>query len=366
MEPERSNKSPAPAPARFGASPAARPNEFLEVRDALFLSDSPGRDSGVTGGLAFPHPPPFCIVGAPRCGTSSLSKALSRHPDVSFSRPKETHFFLSDRSHLSDEDLRKRYFRYFPGLMPHHLAMGEGSVSYLYDPGAISQALRFDRRTKFIVAVRNPLKMLPSYHDRLLYQLDERETDFEKAWALQEARKSGSNLPKTCRHPRLLAYGDVGRLGYHVERLFAAAGRNRCHVIVFDDLVEDPGKAYLQLLGFLGLENKGPEKLKVGRTKRNARSYRIRTLQRLTVNPPAWLLECLPSKAGIKKFDRLNSLRKQLKRLNALQRPTPTLSDPMRVQLAEHFADDVAHLSELLCRDLSHWLKAKNAVESQQ
>ena len=44
------------------------------------------------------HPgffPNFFIVGAPRCGTTSLSKYLKWHPQVRLSDPKETHFFTS-------------------------------------------------------------------------------------------------------------------------------------------------------------------------------------------------------------------------------------------------------------------------------
>ena len=38
-------------------------------------------------------PPSFYVVGAPRCGTTALSKALAGNPHISFSKPKETHFF---------------------------------------------------------------------------------------------------------------------------------------------------------------------------------------------------------------------------------------------------------------------------------
>ena len=34
------------------------------------------------------------IVGAPRCGTTAMSEYLREHPDVCFSTPKETHYFL--------------------------------------------------------------------------------------------------------------------------------------------------------------------------------------------------------------------------------------------------------------------------------
>ena len=37
--------------------------------------------------------PDFFVVGAPRCGTTAISKYLSDNPNICFSRPKEPHFF---------------------------------------------------------------------------------------------------------------------------------------------------------------------------------------------------------------------------------------------------------------------------------
>jgi hypothetical protein len=40
--------------------------------------------------------PNLLIVGAAKCGTSSLHHYLDQHPDVSMSRPKETNFFVRE------------------------------------------------------------------------------------------------------------------------------------------------------------------------------------------------------------------------------------------------------------------------------
>ncbi len=37
--------------------------------------------------------PDFFLVGALRCGTTTLSRYLTRHPQMGFSRPKEPHCF---------------------------------------------------------------------------------------------------------------------------------------------------------------------------------------------------------------------------------------------------------------------------------
>ena len=43
--------------------------------------------------------PDFLLIGAPKCGTSALHAALSRHPGLFLSTPKEPKFFLTDGPH---------------------------------------------------------------------------------------------------------------------------------------------------------------------------------------------------------------------------------------------------------------------------
>ena len=49
----------------------------------------------VSGGRALRRPN-FFIIGAPKCGTTSLSVWLSEHPKIFMSPIKEPHFFNTD------------------------------------------------------------------------------------------------------------------------------------------------------------------------------------------------------------------------------------------------------------------------------
>jgi hypothetical protein len=197
------------------------------------------------------------IVGAPRSGTTSLAKALATHPQICFSKPKETHFFLRPGP-ASPEEMRRRFeAAYFRTAGLAHRVLAEGSVSYLYDPQAIRRILDFDRDALLVACLRNPLEMLPSYHARLVYMLDEDVADFRKAWALQERRRRGEAIPRRCRDPRLLMYAGVGRLGRHERRLIEIAGRERCFFVRFDHFTADPLRVYRALLDFAGLPEDG-------------------------------------------------------------------------------------------------------------
>jgi Sulfotransferase domain len=298
-------------------------------------------------------PPSFFVVGAPRCGTTAVSKALAGNPRISFSKPKEPHFFLEPRPGVSESDLRQQYLsRYHHDLNADHQVIGDGSVSYLYEPDAIRRVLAFDPRAKFIVLVRNPVEMMRSYHSRMLFQLDEDEEDFARAWDLQASRAAGQRIPKRCRDTRLLQYSNLGKLGMHLERLFEVTGRERCHVIVFDDFVKDPRAVYLRALAFIGVDDDGQVKFK---RKRGTSGFKSRWLQQFVMNPPSWAFRLLAI-SDARMLKRLKGLRKRIKTLNSRDsKQRQILTEEMRATLREYFAEDVAKLSGLLARDFSHW-----------
>ena len=315
-----------------------------------------------TGGAPFPD---FFLVGAPRCGTTALSKYLSDHEQICFSRPKEPHYFSS-----VGEDWERRwpseYPRFFRHYSPEHRAVGEGSVSYLYAEHAIERILRINPDARFIAQVRNPMQMVPSLHLRMLYLLQEDEPNFAKAWELQEARAGGQRIPRHCKDPRVLLYGEVGKLGAQIERLYAQAGRERSLVVVYDDLARDPRKVYEQVLGFLGLDDDGRGEFP---RRQPSRTYRWRWLHsvlgQLAVPSGELLHERLgraDRKANKKRLHgwrkrlRPKRIRKAMQAWNSAVEPPAALPEPLRQRLREHFAPDIQKLSALLDRDLTHWV----------
>jgi Sulfotransferase family len=308
---------------------------------------------------ASPRFPDFFVVGAPRCGTTAFCRYLARNPQVCFSHPKEPHYFARLDHDPSAAELQRDYLdRFFGHCEGAPRALGEGSVSYLYLPEAIERIRRFNPEARFIALVRNPLEMLPSYHLKLLYLLQEDEPDFGKAWALQQARMRGEKVPKLCLDWRLLMYGEAGKLGAQVQRLFDVAGRDRTHVVVFDDIVADPLGVYRRALEFLTVDDDGQTQFE---RRYASRIYRHRWLQRLLYVPATRggkMLDTIQRRT--RKYNKDGTRRKSwIKRLARWNRmpasPTP-LTPKMRELVREMLMPDVEHLSKLLDRDLRHWL----------
>ena len=295
------------------------------------------------------------VLGAPRCGTTFVSKLLARHPQICFSKPKEPHFFVRAGARAPSRELAERYLRaYFSHLGDSHRVLAEGSPSYLYDPSIPLRLLEFDPDASFVVCVRNPIEMAPSYHARLVYTLDEDVDEFASAWALQDARARGERLPRRCRDSRMLQYRGVCMLGEQLERLFAAVGRERCFVTVFEDLVREPARVHAELLRFACVEPDTPASFR--RSNEN-RVFKHAWLQPMLSNPPApvaWTIERWEER-GWGRPPAIRAIRRRLKRWNTRKVPRPPLAPAVRETLRASFADDVARLASLLRRDLSHW-----------
>src|SRR5262245_17289692 len=96
------------------------------------------------------------IVGAPRCGTTTLASFLQQHPDVCFSAVKEPHFFTQhDFSGVSDAEIREQvqseYLDRFFGQCPESATVrAEGSVTYLCASDHMAPILKLWPDAKFI------------------------------------------------------------------------------------------------------------------------------------------------------------------------------------------------------------------------
>lgn len=314
---------------------------------------------------------PFAfIVGAPRCGTTTLAGFLQQHPVVCFSAVKEPHFFSRDELDGLGEDLLDRFIqeeyldRFFGQCSGTEKLRAEGSVTYLYTPERMAPILKRWPDAKFIIALRDPLAMLPSLHQRLLVTGDENIADFRQAWNKIEDRARGKSIPRSAIDPRFLRYDEAGALGRHVERFIAAVGRERCHIVLFDDLAGDPEGAYRELCGFLGLDPWPGTKFGA---KRINKTFRIGWLQRLLKRPPKAVRTVLAGEKFRAREKQLGAsegraitavfrVRKRLLDWNKVPAKREPIDPVVREQIIDRMRDDVVLLSRVIDRDLSHWL----------
>jgi hypothetical protein len=298
--------------------------------------------------------PNLFIIGAPKCGTTAMSHYLAGHPDIFMSEQaglKEPTFYNTDRVVIRRRvESRAEYDALFAVAPTDAVYLGEASATYLDSEVAVSGILQDSPNARLIVLVRNPVEIVAALHNQHVKKGRDIH-DLESAWKLQAARRHGTRMPPGFEKQRndSLQYARVARLGEQVQRLFGRASPDQVRVIVYDDFKTSPQKVYQSLLEWLQL----PDDDRVEFPVLNARvRYRSRALEE-SLQRLRRIRERLGFPGGLGIHAVINRFNSQVSR--------PPLEPAFRRELEEYFRDDVRLLSELIGRDLSHWVSATEA-----
>jgi len=299
-----------------------------------------------------PFVPDFIIVGAPKCGTTSLFSYLADHDGIAASRVKEPFFWCPDVAQRDRVGEPAAYRALWDGAAPGALT-GEASADYAMSEVAVPSIVAARPDVKLIMIVRDPADMAASYHSEMVQSFQEPEKDFERAWRLQAARAAGRGpLSRDTIEPRKLQYLRSCALGDQLERVFAHT-ENRL-AIVFDDLARDPRSVYLRTLGFLGLADDGRTDFPRINQNRNLRSVRLaathRSVPRL-LGPLYAPARTLARRVGFSPSAIVN-------RFNIREGERRGIDPAFAAELRAVFAPQVEKIERLTGRDLSHWKRA--------
>jgi hypothetical protein len=297
--------------------------------------------------------PNFFIVGAPKCGTTALYEYLRPHPNIFMSDVKEPHFFARDFGTYPRVKTLQEYNAIFAQSTDEHLRVGEASVYYLRSSVAIANIREFNPDAKLIAMFRNPVEMVHSFHSQLLYISEEIVSDFETAWRLQERRSRGLDLPPAIRSPLLLQYAELGRFGTQTQRLLSLFPSSQVKLILYDDFAASPQRVYDEVIDFLGIPH--DNRAEFPRVNENKRA-RIAWLRHFSRKPPPALREVYLNIKQALGTEGMNAIKRKVVKLNTVKERRQPLSPEFRAELVETFREEVALLSRLLNRDLSHWV----------
>lgn len=210
--------------------------------------------------------PDFLIIGAQRCGTTSLHAWLERRSGVHAPGLKEVHFFDA----CYERGLRW-YQAHFPTILRRSFerargrtfAAFESTPYYLFEPRVPARVRAALPRARLIVLLRNPVDRALSHHDHEVRRGTETVHDFAEAIDLEEQRISGEEERlradpgyKSPAHMRFsyLARGLYARqlrawlehfppeqlLVLRSEDLFTRSGETLASVLRFLELPEEP------------------------------------------------------------------------------------------------------------------------------
>lgn len=206
--------------------------------------------------------PSFILVGAQRCGTTSLFRALTAHPQAA--RPAfhkgvnyfDLNYYRSMRWYIGHFPLsRTAWRRAAPYREP---AAFEASGYYLYHPMALPRIARDLPTVKLVVMLRDPVDRAHSAHKHEYARGFETES-FERALELEDDRLAGE-IDRMRADPsyqsfshRHHSYRHRGHYAEQLERVFDFFPHDQVHIMDSEAYFEQPAVEYRNLLTFLGL-----------------------------------------------------------------------------------------------------------------
>jgi len=307
------------------------------------------------------HTPNFFIVGAAKSGTTSVARYLAEHPQVFMSPIKEPSYFARDiipdlqppnwarnqrglDRYLNGPMTSRRggcvleweaYLKLFRNVAGES-AIGDASTAYLISPKAPSDIRSAVPHARIIMVLRSPIERVFSTY--LMFCRNGRLRASFSDVIRSEGKGSLSEWRRMMLETRKIATG--------VERFLNTFPESQIRWYFHEELSSDPLGLMQKIYAFLGVDPDFRPDV--------SRRYNEELL------PKAPLLHHAVYAAGLWGVaNRVVPARARpiLRRVFFQPGPSPSLSMADRAILADYFREDVAHLSRLLNRELSHWLK---------
>lgn len=276
--------------------------------------------------------PNFLVIGAHKCGTTSLYQYLRQHPEVFVSPVKETNYFwwegqTEDRFSAKTRSEYEGLFEAVNG----EKAIGEASPQYLNNENSAQRIRRELPGAKLVVSLRNPADRAYSHYLSLL------RNGYETRQAVEALQPESLCVQHGFYYPRLLRY---------YERF----PRERIHVILFDDFVAHPQAIMRRLFEFLGVDAAAP--IDTTRVHNPGGIPRSAWITRWLLRAMSLRFYVLPHLPG-----RLRGHGLAARLHDSTLTKAPQLDPASRRRLLEGYHDDIGRTGELIGRDLSPWLE---------
>lgn len=302
----------------------------------------------------------FFVLGAAKCGTTSLYRYVDQHADVCFSDPKEPIFFEAQYERGLDF-YRRTYFAGWKG----ERAVGEARAHHLFLPFVAERIRESLPDARLIVVLRDPVDRALSewWHrfSRGIERLSFRDALEENVRRLEsgptfDGEEGARQWYRGLRNQRNTAtryglYLELGHYAPQLERYLALFPREQLEILFFEDLSRDPEAVTRRVWEFVGVAADAP--LDDG-SAHNVASTRVRS-------PWAAWLRGLPRPAVVR--DLLpDAIRGALHRAVSGRSAARTFMDAETERwLLEHFEPYNRKLEQLTGRELPSWFDEKPA-----
>lgn len=206
--------------------------------------------------------PEFLIIGSQKCGTTSLYRYLTAHPDIRPATVREIGFFNTYehyskglawyRSHFPSI-LRKSFSKLILGR---NLLTGEADTSYIVSPHALRRISRILPKAKLILILRNPVDRAYSHYQHSR-RVGREWLSFEEALE-RETERVGNAWRRMLEDERYystdIEYYSYSRRGIYADQvavLLSLFPTKQVLILQSEQFSADPPGTYRQVLEFL-------------------------------------------------------------------------------------------------------------------
>lgn len=291
----------------------------------------------------------FFLVGAPKCGTTSVAKYLQAVEGIAI-LPKEIHYFGSDLDFSNHRTTAEQYAREIARCGDARI-IGDASVYYLFSERAAEEIAAYNPDAKIVILLRQPVDMMYSLHGQLRREFAENIAEFSDALAAETDRSAGANVPKTAAPRFALRYRQIAYFSPQVSRFYNAFGQANVKCFLLEDLEASPAEVTREILDFIGVPeaNLPAEFRRFNRAAEVKRPLLIGAMGLLTRTNYKQVTRYFPP-----------HVRDRLWRMYYWLAYTPSqrqgLDAALRKELTREFRPSILELAALIRRDLSHWL----------
>jgi len=306
----------------------------------------------------------FFLVGAAKCGTTSLSDWLKVHPKIFIPQIKETNYFSTDikvekfnrfyeqntfldlDSYFADEELeplhisfvqkREQLNRLYKDAPPDSIR-GECSTSHLYSIAAANNIRSFNDQSKIIIILRDPIERAFS-HYLMARKYGFTNLDFRSAVKKDlSVRKKGWGISEL--------FVDLGLYSKQIQRYQDNFPAGQILIVPFEELRDQAQKTYNNICLFLGVQIA---------TLPNQQQLNQAAMPRMN-KLNLWLTQ-----SGVKKdLGKLipTNLKERVKKFYYTDVNLPSLTNEDRKFMLDIFREDIERTERITGMDLSDWLK---------
>jgi hypothetical protein len=275
--------------------------------------------------------PNLLIIGAQKCGTTSLHAYLDLHPDVHMAAAKELDFFIADRAWRNGADWYAGCFR------DDARVRGEASPNYTAWPvwdGVPERAASLIPDARIVYLVRDPLERIESHY------LQRRLQDGE--------RGDIATVIGDIEDPRNL-FVARSRFATQLGRWLEHFAQEQILVLSTEDLRDDRHATVATVLAHAGLhEGVEPGRLVAEHHRSGDKAELAPAAARLRASPVGRVLEAVPARVRAPVTRRVRA---------ALSHPVDRqeLPDALRARLCELLAPEAQRLCALTGRRFEGW-----------